>query len=113
MSSTLAYIGLGAAILLGIAGQIALKSAAMGAPSLAAQLFNPLTLLGLVIYALASIGYIVALNRIPVSIAFPSVAISYAVIAVLAHWLWNEPLGWQQIGGIALIAGGIVLIHQT
>jgi undecaprenyl phosphate-alpha-L-ara4N flippase subunit ArnE len=113
MSTLLSYLGLGAAILLGIAGQIALKSAAVGAPSLAAQIFNPLTILGLMIYALASIGYIVALNRIPVSVAFPSVAASYAIIAVLAHLLWKEPLGWAQLGGIALIGAGIIVIHQT
>lgn len=113
MSPTFSYLGLAAAILLGIAGQIVLKSAAVGAPSLAAQLFNPMTLFGLVIYGFASIAYIVALNRIPVTIAFPSVAASYAIIAVLAHVLWHEPLGWQQIGGIALISAGILLIHQT
>jgi small multidrug resistance pump len=113
MSTTLSYLALAAAILLGIAGQIALKSAAVGAPNFAAQLLNPLTLLGLVIYGLAAIAYIVALNRIPVSIAFPSVAASYAIVAVLAHVLWNEPLGWPQFGGIALIAAGILLIHQT
>ena len=113
MSTALAYLGLAAAILLGIAGQIALKSAAVDAASFSTQLFNPLTVLGLAIYALASIAYIVALNRIPVSVAFPSVAASYVIIAVLAHYLWNEPMGWQQIGGIALISGGIILIHQT
>lgn len=113
MSITIAYLGLVAAILLGIAGQLTLKAAAVGAPSFLAQLLNPLTIAGLVIYAFASFGYIAALNRIPVSIAFPSVAASYAIIAVLAHVLWHEPLGWQQLGGIALIAGGIFLIHQT
>jgi small multidrug resistance pump len=113
MTATLSYLSLAAAILLGIAGQIVLKSGAVGAPSFAAQLFNPLTIGGLAIYALAAIAYIAALNRIPVSIAFPSVAASYAIVAVLAHLLWNEPLGWPQLGGIALIAGGIVLIHQT
>jgi len=113
MSTPLAYLGLAAAILLGICGQVALKSAAVGAPSLAAQLFNPMTVAGLCIYGLASIAYIVALNRIPVSIAFPSVAASYVIIALLAHYLWDEPLGWQQIGGIVLIGSGIILIHQT
>jgi small multidrug resistance pump len=108
----LSYLSLAVAILLGIAGQIVLKSGAVGAPSLAAQLFNPLTVAGLAIYGLAAIAYIVALNKIPVSIAFPSVAASYAIVAVLAHLLWNEPLGWPQWGGIVLIGAGIVLIHQ-
>ena len=108
----LSYGSLAVAILLGIAGQIVLKSGAVGASSLTAQLFNPLTAAGLIIYALAAIAYIVALNKIPVSIAFPSVAASYAIVAVLAHLLWNEPLGWPQWGGIVLIGAGIVLIHQ-
>lgn len=108
----LSYLSLAAAILLGIAGQIVLKSAAVGAASLIAQLFSPLTIAGLMIYALAAIAYIVALNKIPVSIAFPSVAASYAIVAVLAHLLWNEPLGWPQWGGIVLIGAGIVLLHQ-
>ena len=108
----LSYVSLAVAILLGIAGQIVLKSGAVGAASLTAQLFNPLTVAGLAIYALAAIAYVVALNKIPVSIAFPSVAASYAIVAVLAHLLWDEPLGWPQWGGIVLIGAGIVLIHQ-
>jgi small multidrug resistance pump len=109
----LSYLSLTVAILLGIAGQIALKTGALGSPSVTAQLLNPVTWGGLVIYGLAAIAYIVALNKIPVSIAFPSVAASYAILAVLAHVLWNEPLGWPQWGGIALIGAGIVLIHQA
>ena len=108
----LSYLSLAVAILLGIAGQIVLKSGAVGAPSLTAQMLNPLTVAGLAIYGLAAMAYIVALNKIPVSIAFPSVAAGYAVVAVLAHLLWNEPLGWPQWGGIVLIGAGIVLIHQ-
>jgi multidrug transporter EmrE-like cation transporter len=106
----LSYLSLAVAIVLGIAGQIVLKSAAIGAPSLAAQLFNPLTLAGLAIYAGAAIAYVVALNKIPVSVAFPSVA-SYAIVAVIAHL--HEPLGWPQFGGLALIGAGVVLIHQA
>ena len=40
------------------------------------------------------------------------VAASYAVVAVLAHILWNEPLGWPQLAGIVLIGSGVLLIHQ-
>ncbi len=106
------YASLVAAILLGIAGQIALKSAAEGSATVAAQFLNPLTMIGLAVYILAALCYILALKKIPVSIAFPSVAASYAVVAVLAHVLWNEPLGWPQLTGILLIGGGVLLIHQ-
>jgi small multidrug resistance pump len=106
------YVSLVSAVLLGIAGQIALKSGALGSQTVAAQFLNPLTIVGFAIYVFAAILYIVALKKIPVSVAFPSVAASYAIVAVLAHLLWNEPFGWQQTAGLLLIGGGILLIHQ-
>ena len=106
------YVSLTGAILLGIVGQIALKSGALGSPTVAAQFLNPLTLIGFAIYVVAAFCYILALKRIPVSVAFPSVAASYAVVAIIAHLLWNEPFGWPQFAGLLLIGSGIALIHQ-
>jgi small multidrug resistance pump len=106
------YTSLVAAISFGIGGQIALKSAAEESATIIAQFLNPLTIIGLAIYIAAAICYILALKKIPVSVAFPSVAASYAVVAVLAHILWNEPLGWPQLAGIVLIGSGVLLIHQ-
>jgi drug/metabolite transporter (DMT)-like permease len=53
------------------------------------------------------------LRKIPVSVAFPSVSVSYALVAVLGHFLFGEPFGLKQVGGIALIMGGVVLINQA
>ncbi len=109
---TIYYVSLVSAVLLGVAGQIALKSGALGSQTVAEQFLNPLTITGFAIYVLAALLYIVALKKLPVSVAFPSVAASYAIVAVLAHLLWNEPFGWQQTAGLVLIGGGIALIHQ-
>lgn len=106
------YASLVSAVLLGIAGQIALKSGAVGSETVAAQFLNPLTIIGFAIYVFAALCYIIALKRIPVSVAFPSVAASYAIVAILAHLLWNEPFGWPQLAGLILIGSGILLIHQ-
>jgi drug/metabolite transporter (DMT)-like permease len=88
------------------------KSGATASQTVAAQFANPLTLIGFGIYVLAALFYIVALKKIPVSVAFPSVAASYAAVAIIAHLMWNEPFGWPQFGGLVLIGGGILLIHQ-
>ena len=111
-AAPLYYASLVAAILFGIAGQVTLKSGALRSPTVAAQFVDPLTIIGFAIYVLAALLYIVALKEIPVSVAFPSVGASYAIVAVLGHVLWNEPFGWQQFGGLVLIGGGILLIHQ-
>ena len=106
------YTSLVVAILVGVAGQITLKSAAEGAPTVIAQFLNPLTIIGLGVYLISALCYILALKKIPVSIAFPSVSVSYVVVAVVAHVLWNEPLGWPQLAGILLIGSGVLLIQQ-
>jgi small multidrug resistance pump len=106
------YSSLAAAILLGIAGQVALKSAANVSATITTQFLNPLTMVGLAIYVFAALCYILALKKIPISVAFPSVSASYAVVAVIGHILWNEPFGWPQMAGIALIGSGVLLINQ-
>jgi multidrug transporter EmrE-like cation transporter len=106
------YIALGAGILFGVAGQITLKAGAERATTVIEQFLNPLTLIGFVIYAAAALFYIVALKKIPVSLAFPTVSASYIIVAVIAHFLWNEPFGISQGVGISLIAAGIIMLHQ-
>ena len=109
---TLYYVALGIGILAGIVGQMLLKAGA-DAPDLVSQVLRPSTLCGLAFYGSAAFLYIIALRKIPVSVAFPSVSLSYAIVAVLGHFLFGEPFGLKQIGGIALIMGGVVLINQT
>ena len=105
------YIALGIGILAGIGGQILLKAGA-DAPDFISQVLRPSTLCGLALYGSAAFLYIVALRKIPVSVPFPSVSVSYALVAILGHFLFGEPFGLKQIGGLALIMGGVVLINQ-
>jgi len=109
---TVYYVALGIGILAGIAGQMLLKAGA-DAPDFFSQLLRPSTLAGFALYGSAAFLYIIALRKIPVSVAFPSVSLSYAIVAVLGHFLFGEPFGIKQIGGIVLIMGGVVLINQT
>src|ERR1700742_3970306 len=105
------YGALAGAIITGIGGQTRLKVGA-SAENLIAQLLRPSTLVGLFLYGVAAFLYIIALRKLPLSVAFPSVSLSYAIVAVLGHWLFNEPFGWQQIAGIVLIMGGVALVNQ-
>ena len=106
------YVALGIGILAGIGGQLLLKAGA-DAPDFVSQVLRPSTLCGLALYGSAAFLYIVALRKIPVSVALPRVSHSYAIVAVLGHFLFGEPFGIKQIGGIALIMGGVVLINQA
>ncbi|WP_425066745.1 DMT family transporter [Reyranella sp.] len=109
---TIYYVALAIGVLAGIGGQILLKTGA-DAPDFVSQLLRPSTIAGLALYGSAAFLYIIALRKIPVSVAFPSVSLSYAIVAVAGHFLFGEPFGIKQIGGIALIVGGVVLINQS
>jgi small multidrug resistance pump len=107
------YAALLAGILFGVAGQVLLKTGAERTAGMVAQFLDPFTILGFAIYSIAAIFYIIAIKKIPLSLAFPSVSASYVLVAVIGHLLWGEPLGFPQFAGIALIAGGILLLHHT
>ena len=109
---TVYYVALAIGIVAGIGGQVLLKLGA-DAPDFVSQVLRPSTLAGLALYGSAAFLYMVALRKIPISVAFPTVSLSYAIVAVLGHYLFGEPFGMKQIGGIALIVGGVVLINQT
>lgn len=107
------YAALFAAIAVGIAGQVLLKTGSARTASLATQYVDPFTLLGLVAYGLAAILYIAAIKKIPISLAYPMVSLSYLAVALIAHYAWGEALGLPQLAGIVFIILGILLLHQA
>jgi multidrug transporter EmrE-like cation transporter len=104
------YLALIAGIVLGVVGQVSVKIGAERSGDLVAQFLNPFTISGFAIYAIASLFYVVSVKKLPLSIAYPSVSLSYGVVALIAHWLWNEPFGTSQVLGLLLIGGGIVAL---
>ncbi len=103
------WLILTAAIAISMAGQTLLKTAA-GAPDFITQLFDPRTLIGLFLYGGAALLYIVALRRIPMSVALPCTAISYVAAALIGHYAFAEPLNTVQLGALALICAGVVTL---
>ena len=106
------YLSLAAAILVGVAGQLLLKSGAAGAAGFVDQLFRWHSIIGLGLYGMAAFLYMAALQAIPVSVAFPSVSISYALVVIAGNLLYGEALGWPQALGILLICSGIVILFR-
>jgi multidrug transporter EmrE-like cation transporter len=106
------YAVLAAAILCGVVGQLLLKQGA-SAPDLLAQFLRVPTIVGLGFYGVAALLYIIALRKIPVSIAFPSVSLSYVVVAVAGYLLWREPFTWTHVAGLVLICAGVGVLSQA
>jgi multidrug transporter EmrE-like cation transporter len=112
-----AWITLAAAITTSLVGQVLLKAGASGSVAASAgfldQLFRWQTIIGLGAYGGAALLYIVALRKLPMSVALPCTAASYVVIAVIGWALFGEALGVQKLLAIGLICAGVVLLATT
>lgn len=114
---TAAWITLAAAISTSLVGQVLLKAGAAQSVGAATgfldQLFRWQTIIGLGCYGGAALLYIIALRKIPMSVALPSTAASYVVIALIGWAAFGEPLGAQKLAAIGLICAGVVLLATT
>jgi multidrug transporter EmrE-like cation transporter len=103
---------LAGAIAVSVLGQTLLKAAA-GTPGLMAQFLDLRTLLGLCLYGGAALLYIVALRRIPLSVALPVTAVSYVAAALIGHYGFGEVLGPTRLAALGLICAGVVLLATS
>ena len=106
------YAALFGGILIAVCGQLLLKTGAQGSASFATQLLSPATIGGVGFYGCAAFLYLIAIRRIPLSVAYPSVAVSYMVVALVAHFFWEEPLTATKVGAILLILAGVALLQR-
>jgi small multidrug resistance pump len=106
------------AIIASQAGQVLLKLGASNLPpmehhllaSLLEQMLRWQTLVGLLCYGSGTMFYVVALRRIPMSVAAPCTAISYVSTTLFGLLLFHERLSPTKIGGLAMICMGVVLL---
>ncbi len=64
-------------------------------------------------YALSVVVWILALSRVPVSIAFPMLSMAYVVNAVAAWYLLDEAFNPTKLVGIGVIILGVIIISRA
>ncbi len=74
---------------------------------------SPPILAGLACYGVSVVVWIMALSRVPVSVAYPMLSIGYIVNAVAAWWLFGESLTAQKLVGIGFIIAGVYLVARS
>jgi small multidrug resistance pump len=107
------YLALACAIVVGVGAQVALKVGAADSVSIVAQFLRVSTITGLLLYLVSAILYVIALRKMSISIAFPTVSVGYVLIAAIDYFAFKEPLGLMQLGGIILIMAGVTLLHHS
>ncbi len=68
---------------------------------------------GLCCYVVSVVVWIMALSRVPVSVAYPMLSIGYLVNAFAAAWLFDEALTAYKLLGIGFIVIGVYLVAKA
>ena len=64
-------------------------------------------------YALSVVIWVLALSRVPVSIAFPMLSMAYVVNALAAWYLLGEAFNPAKLVGMGVIIIGVIIISRA
>lgn len=68
---------------------------------------------GLACYVVSVVVWILALSRVPVSVAYPMLSVGYVVNALAAWMLFGESITAQKMVGIGFIVVGVFLVARS
>ena len=71
---------------------------------------EPRLWIGLFLFGLSAVFWLVVLSRVSLSIAYPFASLSYVGIVLLERYVMNEPVPPLRWAGVAIISAGIVLV---
>ena len=107
-------------VLFAVAGQLTLKAAmtevgrigrnsAIG-DTLVKAIKEPKLWVGLVLFGISAVFWLVVLSRVRLSVAYPLVGFSYIVVVAFARFALNEEVPTLRWVGVSVIALGIAVI---
>lgn len=111
-------------VILSAAAQVALKAGMISpaiqqsvgaavATRIVTILTNPMVLLGLFFYGASAAVWLLVLQKIPVSTAYPFVALGIVLTAIAGRLVFNDPFSGAKIAGTLLIVGGVVVLARA
>ena len=65
---------------------------------------------GLTLFGVSSLFWMVVLSRVPLSVAYPFVGISYIAIVLLSRFILHEDVPLLRWVGVLVVATGIAII---
>ena len=117
------YLYIVLTIVLTVFGQLAIKwqVTQAGALPLATQdklsfllhlLLNPWIIAAFAAAFLASVSWMGAMTKFPLSHAYPFMSMNFVIVLLLSAWIFNEPVSMTKILGVGLICLGTIVAAQ-
>lgn len=119
----MSYVYIAMTVLLTVYGQIVIKWQAALAGTLPVGggekllfllrlVLNPWVASGLFAAFLASLTWMAAMTKLPLSHAYPFMSMAFVLVMFLSAFIFHEPLTWTKAIGMVCIVVGIVIGSQ-
>ncbi|MCC5637265.1 multidrug resistance protein [Nostoc sp. CHAB 5844] len=105
-------------VVLGTVGQLSLKYAFQATTNQVINkpmqniLFSPYFWIWFVSYVVVTILWLIVLRTIPLSQAFPTLGLTFALVPLASYYFLRENVVLSQWIGIAIIVSGVILVVQ-
>ncbi len=112
------YLLLLSAMFLAVVGQFALKKGisssvlSFNLESIVKTLFSPMVFFGFCLYGFSSIIWLFVLQKFPLSVAYPSLALTYIFVLIFSVLFFKESFSVAKIAGVLLIFLGVWVINK-
>lgn len=74
---------------------------------------NVYVVIGIVLFATSSFGWLLALSKVPLSYAYPIVSFGYVFVSLFSWIFFNENFSLLRLVGLTIIVGGVFLLSRT
>lgn len=104
---------IGFCILTELGREVCFKFAAERSSNALRSLLLPVTWIGVVFWAVELFCWMLVLESVPLSIAFPVMALSYAAMALAGAFFFSEKINLRHAFGVLLITAGVICVGMT
>lgn len=73
---------------------------------------GPLAIVGIALYAISALFWLIVLSRVNLSVAYPMVAVGYVFVVFWSWLVFKEDVRWFSWVGLALIVAGVIITSQ-
>jgi undecaprenyl phosphate-alpha-L-ara4N flippase subunit ArnE len=70
-------------------------------------ILSPVIIGAVALYGVATIFYVIALQRVPLVLAYPFMALGFIIVPLGAMFFLGEPVTWRYAAGVVLILAGM------
>lgn len=74
---------------------------------------HPYIIIGLMMYVISAVSWLVVLSRVNLSFAYPFAGLSYIVVMFISWRFLHEPVSATRLVGAALIGLGVIFITRS